>query len=166
MIGTPHPLSPSILASVCPVTFFCNMNRFSFLKYTYRLAYPQYIAAHLITGTNRMDHITPVLRDLHWLPIQSRIVFKILLSLTYKIINGQSPTYLINAYKPVRSRRSSDRSLLQIPDVSTATYGQRDFCFYVPKLWNTLPTSIKQSETINIFKKELKTFLCSNHFYP
>ena len=53
----------------------------------------QNIAARLITGSSRRDHITPVLKNLHWLPVKLRITFKILL-LTYKILNGQSPSYL------------------------------------------------------------------------
>ena len=70
----------------------------------------QNIAARLITGSSRTDHITPVLKNLHWLPVKLRITFNLLL-LTYKILNGQSPSYLtslISSYKPVRSLRSSD----------------------------------------------------------
>ena len=103
---------------------------------------------------------------LHWLPVKSRIVFKILL-LTYKALNGHSPTYLtslFNAYKLARSLRSSGQSLLQVPDVKTCTYGQRSFSFYATKLWNDLPFYIKQSESIAIFKKNLKTFLFCNRF--
>ena len=60
---------------------------------------------------------------------KSRIIFKILL-LTYKALNGHSPTYLtsfFNAYKPARSLRSSGQLLLQVPDVKTCSYGQRSF---------------------------------------
>ena len=126
----------------------------------------QNIAARLITGTKRKEHVTPALKDLHWLPIKSRIIFKILLS-TYKALNGLSPTYLtspFNAYKPARSIRSSGQLLLQVPDVKTCTYGQRCFSFYATKLWNDLPFYIKQSEIIAIFKKNLKTFLFCNSF--
>ena len=89
----------------------------------------QNIAARLFTGSSRRDHITPVLKNLHWLPVRSRITFKILL-LTYKILNGHSPSYLIaliSSYKPACSLRSSDHLLLQVPNVNTATYGQRTF---------------------------------------
>ena len=91
---------------------------------------------------------------------------KILL-LTYKILNGQSPSYLtslISSYKPVRSLRSSDLLLLQVPNVMTATYGQRTFSYCAPKLWNSLPKSLKESETVTIFKKKLKTFLFRDYF--
>ena len=126
----------------------------------------QNIAARLITGSSRRDHITPVLKNLHWLPVKLRITFKILL-LTYKILNGQSPSYLtslISSYKPVRSLRSSDLLLLQVPNVMTATYGQRTFSYCAPKLWNSLPKFLKESETVTIFKKKLKTFLFCDYF--
>ena len=80
---------------------------------------------------------------------------------TYKILNGQSPSYLtslISSYKPVRSLRSSDHLLLQVPNVMTATYGQRSFSYCAPKLWNGLPKSLKESETVTIFKKKLEHF--------
>ena len=89
----------------------------------------QNIAARLTTRTKRKQHITPAFKDLHWLPVKSPIAFKILL-LTYKALNGHSPTYLtslFNAYKPARSLRSSSQLLLQVPDVKTCTYGQRSF---------------------------------------
>ena len=53
----------------------------------------QNIAARLITGSSRRDHITPVLKNLHWLPVKLR-TFKILL-LTYKILNGQIRTFVL-----------------------------------------------------------------------
>ena len=131
---------------------YCNSILYGLPKLEHeKLQRARNIAARLITGTSRKDHITPLLENLHWLPVRSRIVFKIL-HLTYTMpLNGQSPTYLtslINCYKPVRSLRSSDRLLLQVPNVSTATYGQRTFSFCAPKLWNTLPQTIKQAETV------------------
>ena len=39
----------------------------------------QNCAARLVVNATRHDHITPVLRDLHWLPVEQRIIFKILL---------------------------------------------------------------------------------------
>ena len=50
-------------------------------------------AARLITRQNKFEHITPVLRKLHWLPSQQCIKFKVL-CVTYKIIHGQAPIYL------------------------------------------------------------------------
>ena len=50
-------------------------------------------AARLVTRTKPRDHITPVLRTLHWLPVRQRITFKILL-IVYKIVNQIAPAYL------------------------------------------------------------------------
>ena len=49
----------------------------------------QNTTARMITGARSSDHITPLLKSLHWLPVEARIHFKILL-ITYKILNGQS----------------------------------------------------------------------------
>ena len=99
----------------------------------------QNIAARLITGSSRRDHITPVLKNLHWLPVKLRITFKILL-LTYKILNGQSPSYLtslISSYKPVRSLRSSDLLLLQVPNVMTAALMVKEHSLIAPRNFGT-----------------------------
>uniref|UniRef100_A0A672G2J3 Reverse transcriptase domain-containing protein n=1 Tax=Salarias fasciatus TaxID=181472 RepID=A0A672G2J3_SALFA len=74
----------------------------------------QNAAARLLTGTRRHEHITPVLKSLHWLPVEFRVRFKILL-LTYKILNGMAPTYLQDAltpYQPIRALRSQNAGLL------------------------------------------------------
>ena len=52
----------------------------------------QNTAARVLTRTRKRDHISPVLASLHWLPVKSRIEFKIVL-LTYKALNGQAPSY-------------------------------------------------------------------------
>ena len=65
----------------------------------------QNAAARLITRTKKSDHITPVLINLHWLPIKHRVIFKLLLY-TYKALHGLTPDYLANLltfYKPVRT---------------------------------------------------------------
>ena len=49
----------------------------------------QNTAGRMITGARSSDHITPLLKSLHWLPVEARIPLKILL-ITYKILNGQS----------------------------------------------------------------------------
>ena len=65
----------------------------------------------------RHDYITPMLKELYWLPLDQRIVFKILL-FTYKALNGLAPVYLsdlLNDYTPVRDLRSSSQNLLLVP---------------------------------------------------
>ena len=69
----------------------------------------QNTAARLLLKAKKNDHITPILKRLHWLPVRARIEFKILL-MTYKALNNQAPDYikeLVVEYKPGRSLRSS-----------------------------------------------------------
>ena len=61
-------------------------------------------AAHLLTYTSKYDHITPVLAELHWLPVEKRIIFKILL-LTYKALHSQAPTYISELLVPYKNLR-------------------------------------------------------------
>ena len=114
-----------------------------------------------MTGTKRREHITPVLRSLHWLPVESRIQFKVLL-LTYKARAGMAPAYLQHAlvpYQPGRSLRSQNANLLIVPRIHKTTVGGRAFSYLAPQLWNSLPADVKQAPNVTIFKTRLKTLL-------
>ena len=126
-----------------------------------KLQRTQNSAARLVTLTKSRDHISPILRDLHWLPVKSRIMYKILL-LTYKCIHGCAPLYLqelIQMYKPTRKLRSSSKQLLVQSSSSTKTYGLRAFQHSSAELWNKLPNHIKNAKTLVQFKTSLKTYL-------
>ena len=115
------------------------------MKQLSKLQCLQNSAARLVTKAKRRDHITPVLRQLHWLPINQRTVFKVLL-ITFKIINGYAPSYLsslLESYQPKHALRSATKRLLIVPKSFTTTYGDRAFSIAAPKLWNNLPDSIK-----------------------
>ncbi|MDF4316827.1 reverse transcriptase family protein, partial [Vibrio parahaemolyticus] len=121
----------------------------------------QNAAARVLTGTKKRDHISPVLASLHWLPVKSRIEFKILL-LTYKALNGQAPSYLrelIVPYYPTRTLRSENAGLLVVPKVSKSRSGARAFSYQAPLLWNHLPVTVREADTVSTFKTRLKTFL-------
>ena len=95
-----------------------------------RLQNVQNAAARVVTCTKKYDHIKPVLKQLHWLPISQRIAYKILL-LTYKALNGQAPDYiteLLKPYVPTRNFRSSFKKLLKVPSIKLVSYGQREVC--------------------------------------
>ena len=66
---------------------------------TSRLQLIQNAAARVITQTKKFDHITPVLRELHWLPITSRIHFKVCL-IVYKALQDSAPKYVKGMLKP------------------------------------------------------------------
>ena len=95
---------------------YCNSLAYGLPKYLLqKLQFVQNAAARLITGIRKHDHITPILMDLHWLPVNERIQFKILL-LTFKSLNGLAPVYIdemIQCYVPNRKLRSSSAFLLK-----------------------------------------------------
>ena len=64
-----------------------------------RLQYVMNAAAKEITCKRKFDHDTPLLIELHWLPVRQRIVFKILLY-TFKALHGATPTYLTELISP------------------------------------------------------------------
>ena len=127
-----------------------------------RLQVIQNNAARIITKSKRRDHITPVLRKLHWLPVKQRAMFKICV-LCFKCLNNMAPSYLQNSihlYKPRRSLRSSNDNLtLVTPVKSYKLYGERSFSYQGPYLWNQLPLEIRQAKSLDSFKKQLKHFL-------
>ncbi len=118
-------------------------------------------AARIITRTKSIEHITPILIQLHWLPIPQRIQYKLLL-LTFKALRNLAPTYLselLHPYTPSRALRSSSSGLLSIPSVKMVKMGARAFSHAAPELCNSLPIHIRQLDSINIFKSQLKTYL-------
>ena len=80
------------------------------------------------------------MRSLHWLPVTSRIIFKILL-LVYKLIHGLAPAYLselIKTYAPESNLRSGMKNRLVEPQTRLVTFGDRAFYKAAPTLWNKL----------------------------
>ncbi|XP_030580839.1 uncharacterized protein LOC115777144, partial [Archocentrus centrarchus] len=121
----------------------------------------QNAAARVLTGTRKREQISPILASLHWLPVKSRIEFKILL-LTYKVLNNQEPSYLkdlIVPYHPNRALLSQTAGLLVVPRILKSRMGGRAFSFQAPLLWNQLPAWIQETDTLSIFKIRLQTFL-------
>ncbi len=131
-----------------------------------RLQYIQNSAARVLTHTSARHHITPVLQQLHWLPVQSRIEFKTLI-LTYKAVHRQAPDYICNLVTlstPSRSLRSAGCLSLYQPHCKLKTMGGRAFSYNGPKLWNALPAFIRNAVSLDCFKKLLKTHLFSKAF--
>ena len=128
----------------------------------------QNTAARIVTLTKRNDHITPVLASLHWLPVRARISFKVCLMILYRILHDQSPEYLkeiICVHEPTRQLRSAQNgTLLSVPRVRTAFYGDRAFSAAAPAIWNVLPNHVRLSATETVFRKWLKTPLFRQYF--
>ena len=132
-----------------------------------RIQLVQNNAARLITGTRKSAHITPILSQLHWLPVKHRITYKILTIIHHAIHTPTAPAYmkdLFTIYRPTRSlRSSSDPWKLSIPRV-LRKYGSNSFPVMGATLWNALPFTIRQPVSFGIFKSEVKTYLFRKAF--
>ncbi len=126
-----------------------------------KLQLVQNAAARVLTRTRKYDHISPVLSTLHWLPIKHCIHFKILL-ITYKALNGLAPHYLselLSHYSPSRPLRSQNSGQLIIPRISKSTAGGRSFSYLAPKLWNNLPKTVQEADTLCQFQVQVQVEL-------
>ena len=100
--------------------------------------------------------------SLHWLPIDLRIEFKILI-ITYKTLHGYIEDLLVS-YIPGRYLRSAKKNLLAMPGFKLNSYCRRAFSVAVPLLWNNLPQHVRDAESLDIFKRQLKTVLFKRSF--
>ena len=119
--------------------------------------------ARVVTRSPRFCSVTPLLKSLHWLPVQFKIKHKIC-TLTYKVIHSCQPVYMYlhNLLKPLnrtRNLRSSDDD----PRVSSKM-GERSFSVAAPQLWNCIPLKIKKSKSAQSFRKKLKTLYFGQAF--
>ncbi len=71
---------------------------------------------------------------------------------------------LLSAHNPGRSLRSSNQRLLNVPRAKLKSRGDRAFAVAAPKLWNSLPVSIRTASTLNEFTAKLKTHFFSLDF--
>ena len=119
-------------------------------------------AARLTLKVSKREHVKPLLKQLHWLPVQARIEYKLCV-LCYNYFSGSLPAYLsdlLSVYTPSRQLRSScDTRKLRIPHVKTKSFGHRSFAFAAPAQWNSLPFEIRHKQTVSSFKTSLKTHL-------
>ena len=126
-----------------------------------RLQLVQNTLARVVTQKSRFDHITPVLSQLHWLPVCHRTNFKIA-NITHRVLQFQ-PSYiaaLISRYAPVRSLRSSSSWSLCVPLRKTSMATSRFFSSVASKIWNTLPGHLSFIPTLPAFRRGLK-----HHFF-
>ena len=136
---------------------------------TDRLQRLQNQCARILTKSQRREHITPVLKSLHWLKIQDRITYKILM-LTYKSYYNIAPTYLCELISrresSVNTRLGSDQHQLIMPPISkdcSNTFLDRSFIYAAPCEWNKLSECIRTS-SFDSFRKSVKTMLFTQQY--
>jgi len=103
------------------------------------------MAARLVYKARRSCDVSPLLKELRWLPIKRRIEENTL-TMTFKARNGFAPSYLaelLRDYRPVRALRSSDFPSLAVPTFKLKTVGDRSRCASGPRSLNSLPPSLR-----------------------
>ena len=126
-------------------------------------------AARLILRIGKYDLISAAIRrDLHWLPIQFRIQYK-LNSITSNCLAGRAPDYLIelchfvNDIPARRNLRSSSQAQLLVSRYRKERSGRRGFSVSAPQLWNLLPSDIRLLHNEHqLFRKRL--IICNSLF--
>ncbi|WP_419585632.1 hypothetical protein, partial [Thiolapillus sp.] len=133
----------------------------------YRLQKIQNHAAKVLLRKSKHEHVTPLLKKLHWLPVKERILFKIA-TFAFRFFDGTLPPYLsscLSVYTPSRTlRSSSDEKTLSCAKWKLKGFGHRSFSVQAPLVWNSLPPHIRHSCSLSQFKTSLKTFLFTSAF--
>ncbi|KAF7661529.1 hypothetical protein LDENG_00259900 [Lucifuga dentata] len=113
-------------------------------------------------NTKKREHISPIPKTLHWLPVKFRIDFKALL-IVYKSLNGLGQKYIADMFvdcMPGRSLRSAGTGQLSLTRTHTHTHTHTSHNIITPKLWNDLPEDLRLAKSVSAFKSQFKT-----HFY-
>lgn len=105
-------------------------------------------------------HMTPILQQLHWLPVRQRVAYKLCLQV-YKCLHDTGPSYLkelLHLYtRDQRLRQASHHQL--VPRHPRRSVGRAGFSVSAPTSWNMLPSDLRQADTVAGFQRNLKTFL-------
>jgi hypothetical protein len=121
-------------------------------------------AARLVLSARKYDHITPLLRELHWLRVPERITFKLAV-LVYRCLHGQAPRYLADELRlltdiPSRQRlRSASSPALAVPLTHRRTICNRAFPAAASRVWNGLSSDVTTAPSLAVFRWRLKTEL-------
>ena len=106
--------------------------------------------AWIVTNHRKYAHVTPILKQLHWLPIKYSCMFKTA-TLVYKFLHRGSPSYL----QPFR------------PSVfKSVKHFYHSFASDAPKIWNELLHDVCSAASVTSFRKKHKTYLFPKAYHP
>ena len=163
-----HPLISKTAATTLTNSFIhsrldcCNNLVYGLPNYfIHRLQKVQNTAACIVTRSVHSWHITPVLKPLHWLPVNYLINFKIC-CIAHRALSLHEPHYFCSQFSlrsNSHSLRSSSFSPLLLTYFNKKSHGFRSFSYAAPHLWNHLPNNIRTAPTYTSLRKNLKTYL-------
>ena len=116
----------------------------------------QNAAARIISKRKKRESVRDVLVKLHWLPVENRIVYKILV-LTFKIVHNLSPKNLSDLLS-YRCQHTLTFNLCYFD----SKFGRQSFSYAAPRYWNALPVELRFLNNLDTFKKNIKTYLFNN----
>ena len=130
--------------------------------------------AHIVTNLRQYVHITPILKQLHWLPVNFYCMFKTT-TLLYKFLHSGSPSYfgpflsLSCSYSAKRSH--PNRQYLTVPSFisslcKSVQHVGHSFAFDAPKIWNNLPNGVCSATSFASFRKKVKSYLFAKVYLP
>ena len=118
----------------------------------------QNFAARIVSRTRKFDHVTPILKQLQWLPIIKQLAVRDA-AMVFKCLNRLAPPYLCQKFKTrseVHNCNTRNRDRLHIPLCRTAA-GQRAVTFRGQKLWNSLPGEFQSITNLDVFKVKIES---------
>ena len=104
-------------------------------------------AVRLVAGLGVRDHVTPAMRELHWLPVTFRVQYKLCLMI-HSSVNGRNPEYitdvlvLMSSLQGRATLRSSTSGSFDEPRTRTS-FWERAFFIAGPAAWNKLPPNLR-----------------------
>ena len=131
--------------------------------------------ARIVTNHRKYAHVTPILKQLHWLPIKYRCMFKIA-TLVYKFLHSGSPFYFqpflsLSSCSYSTRRSHPDCQYRTVPPFCSSVFKSvkhfdHSFAFDAPKIWNELPHDVRSAASVVSFRKKLKTYLFAKAYPP
>ena len=139
--------------------FYCSESMWASTtkKNIARLQKVQNFAARIVTDARKYDHITQILKELHWLPVAKQLEVRDTL-MAFKCVKGLAPPSFCDKFttrSQVHTRNTRNNDKLNTPFFRSAT-GQRSFSYRAVQLWNDLPESLTNMESFNVFKNAIK----------
>ena len=116
-----------------------------------------------IFNLKKRDHISRFYKELKWLKIENRRKLQLAVQ-TFKIVNNLSPEYLKNEFVLLsvhNSRESRSGNTLKIPAHKTDAFA-RSFAVSAARLWNSIPSGIRELRTVRAFREAYKELLFNN----